>query len=81
MIDQSNGPATERELRVRRRRGGVVAFFVGGVASLAFFAFFPGLPHVIDLGAILVSLAVGALAQWACRSWIARRARGRAGRV
>ncbi|MEU9034569.1 hypothetical protein AB0D45_06590 [Streptomyces sp. NPDC048352] len=53
----------------KRRRGGIIAFLAGSVASLAFFAFFPGLPHVIDWGAILTSLAVGALTRWAYRAW------------
>ncbi|MEU9235094.1 hypothetical protein [Streptomyces subrutilus] len=52
-----------------RRRAGVVAFLVGAAASFAFFAFFPGLPHVIDWGAIIVSAAVGGLVRWA---WLAR---------
>ncbi|MFF4365535.1 hypothetical protein [Streptomyces sp. NPDC001594] len=56
----------------KRGRVGVIAFAVGTLASLAFFAFFPGLPHVIDWGAILVSLAVGALARWAYRAWSTR---------
>ncbi|QES49378.1 hypothetical protein DEJ50_17755 [Streptomyces venezuelae] len=55
----------------KRRRGGIFAFFVGAAVSLAFFAFFPGLPHVIDWGAILVSLAVGVLARLAYRAWVA----------
>jgi hypothetical protein len=33
--------------------------------ALAFFAFFLGLPHVIDWGAILIALLVGAVARWA----------------
>ncbi|MFD0355805.1 hypothetical protein ACFVHW_19030 [Streptomyces sp. NPDC127110] len=56
----------------RRRRAGVVAFTIGTVAALALFAFLPGLPHVIDWGAILTSLAVGALARWAYRAWFER---------
>ncbi|MFJ8636073.1 hypothetical protein [Streptomyces sp. NPDC093568] len=56
----------------RRRRAGVAAFLAGLFATLAFFAFFPGLPHVIDWGAILVSLAVGGLAHWGCLSWMRR---------
>lgn len=52
--------------QARRRRIGVVGFLCGLLASLAFFAFFPGLPHVIDAGAIVVSLVVGVLARWAC---------------
>ncbi|MEU9666984.1 hypothetical protein AB0E25_15585 [Streptomyces bobili] len=43
-----------------------MGFLCGLLASLAFFAFFPGLPHVIDAGAIVVSLLVGVLARWAC---------------
>ncbi len=43
-----------------------VGFGVGLLASLAFFAFAPGLPHVIDGGALLVSAGVGALSAWAC---------------
>ncbi|WP_328658651.1 hypothetical protein [Streptomyces sp. NBC_00334] len=58
----------------KHRRDGLIAFAVGAAASLAFFAFFPSLPHVIDWGAILVSLAVGALTRWA---WLARTRRKR----
>ncbi|CAM5494808.1 hypothetical protein [Streptomyces pilosus] len=74
MIGDHSDPRTDQRLSTRRRRAGTVAFVVGLAASLAFFAFFPGLPHVIDWGAILVSLAVGALARRGCRSWIARSA-------
>lgn len=56
----------------KHRRAGIIAFLAGAVASLAFFAFFPGLPHVIDWGAILTSLAVGALARWAYRTRTAK---------
>ncbi|WP_406183972.1 hypothetical protein [Streptomyces sp. NBC_01006] len=59
------GPARE----AKRRRTGITAFLTGAAASFTFFAFFPGLPHVIDWGAILVSLAVGGLVRWA---WLAR---------
>ncbi|ORT61971.1 hypothetical protein BKD26_01340 [Streptomyces sp. CB03238] len=65
----------------RRRQGGIAAFLVGLVATLAFFAFSPGLPHVIDWGAILVSLAVGGLARWAWQSWRTRTAERRAERM
>ncbi|MGE7385860.1 hypothetical protein ACQKM2_10320 [Streptomyces sp. NPDC004126] len=66
-------PAPEDPAREsRHRRAGAVAFTVGTVAALAVFAFLPGLPHVIDWGAILTSLAVGALARWAYRAWVAR---------
>ncbi|MFJ8011622.1 hypothetical protein [Streptomyces sp. NPDC096339] len=63
------GPAREAE----RRRVGITAFLIGTAASFAFFAFFPGLPHVIDWGAIIVSLTVGALARWARLARITRR--------
>lgn len=53
----------------KRRQAGITAFLAGAAAAFAFFAFFPGLPHVIDWGAILASLAVGGLARWA---WLAR---------
>jgi hypothetical protein len=53
---------------------GIVAFLTGLVVTLAFFAFFPGLPHVIDWGAILMSLAVGGLTRWACQAWMTRTA-------
>jgi hypothetical protein len=56
-----------------RRRRAEVGWFVGGVVvTLCFFAFFPGMPHVVDWGAVLVSLGVGALARWGCRSWMSR---------
>lgn len=66
--------------QVRLRRAGVVAFAVGVAGALVFFGFFPGLPHVIDSGAVLVSLAVGALARWGVRAWWTRKwERGRGG--
>ncbi|MGP3735234.1 hypothetical protein ACTWJ9_18865 [Streptomyces sp. GDS52] len=71
-MTEQRGPGTDPGSEMRRRRAGIVSFVAGLVAALAFFAFFPGLPHVIDWGAILVSLAVGALARWACRAWMAR---------
>ncbi|MCX5123475.1 hypothetical protein OG898_10010 [Streptomyces sp. NBC_00193] len=55
------------------RRAGLTSFLVAAAASFAFFAFFPGLPHVIDWGAIVTSLAVGALARWARRSHLSKR--------
>ncbi|PZT69276.1 hypothetical protein DN402_20030 [Streptomyces sp. SW4] len=58
----------------------MVGFGVGFLGSLAFFAFFPGLPHVIDAGAIVVSLVVGALARWGGRAWAGRGVGGRNGR-
>ncbi|WP_105971003.1 hypothetical protein [Streptomyces geranii] len=75
MIAHQQGPDSGQAWKTRRRRTGITAFLTGLVVTLAFFAFFPGLPHVIDWGAILVSLAVGGLAQWACRSWITRTAK------
>ncbi|MFG3205374.1 hypothetical protein [Streptomyces sp. NPDC048192] len=52
-------------------------FVAGLVLSLAFFAFFPGLPHVIDWGAVLVAIGVGALARWGYLGWTARAAERR----
>ncbi|GHE65780.1 hypothetical protein CP980_15540 [Streptomyces vinaceus] len=57
-------PALEATLR----RAGIVAFLAGAAATFAFFAFFPGLPHVIDWGAIIAALAIGTLSRWACRT-------------
>ncbi|MGW9412164.1 hypothetical protein [Streptomyces diastaticus] len=71
MIDQQQGQ--DEAWKTRRRRAGIAAFVAGLVVTLAFFAFFPGLPHVIDWGAIVVSLIVGALARWACQSWMTKR--------
>lgn len=81
MIEQPNEPDPNQGLKTRRRQAGIAAFLVGLVASLSFFAFFPGLPHVIDWGAILASLAVGGLARWGCRSWITRTAKQRTERM
>lgn len=58
----------------RRRRAGITAFLAGVAATLLFFGFLPGLPHVIDWGAILTAVAVGALAQWGSRRWMTGRA-------
>ncbi|MGC5568291.1 hypothetical protein ACPYPG_36370 [Streptomyces sp. FR-108] len=68
------GQQQEREQREksRRRSAEIAAFVAGLVATFAFFAFFPGLPHVIDWGAIVVSVLVGALARWGCRRWMGR---------
>ncbi|MFI2413536.1 hypothetical protein [Streptomyces sp. NPDC018947] len=73
---QHEGPGHE----VRLRRAGIVAFLVGLIAALAFFAFFPGMPHVIDWGAILVSLCVGVLARMGWRAWRAKTGKGRQSR-
>ncbi|MFJ8279950.1 hypothetical protein ACIRA2_22025 [Streptomyces griseoviridis] len=68
MSEQKQGRRTE--LLDRRQRRVRVGVFVGGVVvALVFFGFFPGMPHVIDWGAILVSLAVGAFAQWGWGVW------------
>ena len=71
MVEQQT-ESPSQTWKARRRRAGIAAFLVGLVATLVFFAFFPGLPHIIDWGAILASLAVGTLAQWGCRSWMKR---------
>lgn len=80
MIEEQRDPKAGQWLSARRRQAGITAFLAGLAASLAFFAFFPGLPHVIDWGAILVSLAVGGLARWGCQSWITRATDQRPGR-
>lgn len=72
MVAQQQGQESDQARDSQRRRAAVAAFLAGLFATLAFFAFFPGLPHVIDWGAILASLAAGALAQWGCRSWMKR---------
>ncbi|MGW7441266.1 hypothetical protein [Streptomyces sp. NPDC054849] len=59
----------------RRRRAGIVAFLAGVATTFLSFALLPGLPHVIDWGAIIVSLAVGGLTRWA---WLGRLAKKRA---
>ncbi|MER7762587.1 hypothetical protein [Streptomyces sp. NPDC097619] len=43
------------------RRAGTTAFPCGALAALLAFAVLPGLPHVIDGGALIASTAVGAL--------------------
>ncbi|MFG2788452.1 hypothetical protein [Streptomyces sp. NPDC048419] len=71
MTDQRPVPGPEQSTRsreTRRRWVGNGAFLAAFVACIAFFGFFPGLPHVIDWGAIIVSLIVGGLARWMCRS-------------
>lgn len=55
------------------RRAGIAAFLAGAATPLAFLACFPGLPHVIDWGAIITALAVGTLARRAYRAHITRK--------
>ncbi|MGC0332134.1 hypothetical protein RKD23_005124 [Streptomyces sp. SAI-170] len=74
MVEQHHGSELDQAGQTRRRRAGIAAFMTGLLVTLAFFAFFPGLPHVIDAGAIVVSLVVGAVSQWACRAWMSRTA-------
>ncbi|MFE6841735.1 hypothetical protein [Streptomyces sp. NPDC057686] len=57
----------------RLRRAGFGAFLAGAAATLAFLAFFPGLPHVIDWGAIIAALAIGGLARWALQSHLRKK--------
>ncbi|MFE9625759.1 hypothetical protein [Streptomyces sp. NPDC006527] len=71
--------AAEQAWEGKRRRHGIAAFVVGLLGALAFFAFFPGLPHIIDGGAVLVSLAVGVLARWGWQVWFVRTAGKKAG--
>ncbi|WEO97764.1 hypothetical protein A6P39_029195 [Streptomyces sp. FXJ1.172] len=81
MVEQQQRNDGDKGWEVRRRRAGIVAFFVGLVATLAFFAFGPGLPHVIDGGAVLAAIAVGGLARWSWQSWMTRTAGRKAGRL
>jgi protein-S-isoprenylcysteine O-methyltransferase Ste14 len=67
----------EQSGEARRRSVGIAAFVVGLVGTLGFFAFFPGLPHVIDWGAILVAVLVGALFRWICQSRMGKRSKAR----
>jgi hypothetical protein len=71
--EQRNDP--DQKWEARRQRAGIAAFVVGLAATLAFFAFFPGLPHVIDWGAIVVAFVVGGLARWYCQSRMTKAAR------
>jgi hypothetical protein len=75
MIDQPPGRELPGEARLRS--AGIAAFVAGLVVTLACFAFFPGLPHVIDWGAIVVSVLVGGFTRWICQSWMRRRSRER----
>ncbi|MCX5605067.1 hypothetical protein ACFWCA_06610 [Streptomyces phaeochromogenes] len=71
MIDQQAGRDRARDVRLRW--AGSVAFVGGLVVTLAFFGFFPGLPHVIDWGAVVVAVLVGALGRWVCQAWMKRK--------
>ncbi|WP_030345226.1 hypothetical protein [Streptomyces sp. NRRL S-1022] len=73
MTDQQDPERSQRW--ASRRRIGALAFVGGLVGTLGFFAFFPGLPHVIDWGAVLVALAVGAVVRWGWLAWVRRHAR------
>ncbi|WP_432032500.1 hypothetical protein [Streptomyces antibioticus] len=71
MADQQQG---REQTGVGRRRSVEIAAFVAGfVLAFAFFAFFPGLPHVIDWGAIIVAVLVGVLARWICQYWMGKK--------
>ncbi|PWI18734.1 hypothetical protein DI272_34795 [Streptomyces sp. Act143] len=80
MVERPQAKSPEPTRDTRRQRAGIAAFLVGMISALAFFAFWPGLPHVIDWGAILVAIAVGSLARWACQAWMAKTARQRSDR-
>lgn len=73
MIDQQQG--RDQRWEARRRSAGTAVFVASFVVTLIFFAFFPGLPHVIDWGAIVVAVLAGALARWVCQSWMGKRSR------
>ncbi|KJY25189.1 hypothetical protein [Streptomyces sp. A1547] len=71
MSPQSTPEDPARDTRLRR--SGIGAFLAGAAATLAFFAFFPGLPHVIDWGSIIAALAIGSLARWALRTHLRKK--------
>ncbi|MFF3336811.1 hypothetical protein ACFYWX_46230 [Streptomyces sp. NPDC002888] len=71
MIEQQ-GRQSDHAFEARRRRVGAGGFLVGLIAALGFFAFFPGMPHVIDWGAIVVALVVGVVVRWGARAWTER---------
>ncbi|MGM9386611.1 hypothetical protein [Streptomyces sp. NRRL F-5008] len=73
MTDQQQG--REQAGVVRRRSVEIAAFAAGFVLTLVFFAFFPGLPHVIDWGAIIVAVLVGAFARWICQYWMGKKSK------
>lgn len=79
MNEEQQGRAAGQACEPRRRRAGIAAFLTGVVLTLAFFAFFPGLPHVIDWGAVIASLVVGGAVRWGCQAWIDRAERNASG--
>ncbi|MEU7012485.1 hypothetical protein [Streptomyces sp. NPDC046385] len=70
MIDREQEQREADVAVARRRVVGILGFAAGFVVAIGVFAFFPGLPHVIDWGAILVSLGVGAVGRWIARRWV-----------
>ncbi|GHD34766.1 hypothetical protein GCM10010335_29170 [Streptomyces galbus] len=71
MIEQRTQESSGAEGRAASVAGGMG--FLGGFATgIGFFAFFPGLPHVVDWGAILVAVGVGGLVRWGVRWWVGR---------
>ncbi|ROP53565.1 hypothetical protein [Streptomyces sp. PanSC9] len=75
MTDQQQTEDLDQVWEVRRRWVGIVAFLFGAGVVLGFFGFWPGLPHVVDWGAVLVAVLVGAVARWAAQRWVNRLAR------
>ncbi|WP_333762129.1 hypothetical protein [Streptomyces sp. IBSBF 2390] len=78
MTDQQQTEDLDQVWEVRRRWVGIVAFLFGAGVVLGFFGFWPGLPHVVDWGAVLMAVLVGAVARWAAQRWVNRLARRRA---
>ncbi|AZP17356.1 hypothetical protein EJC51_15240 [Streptomyces aquilus] len=70
MAEQHQATNPDQAQETRRQRAGAAALLVGLIGTLAFFALWPGLPHVIDWGAIVAAIAVGGLARWICQSWM-----------
>ncbi|MBV2353711.1 hypothetical protein KUM39_04930 [Streptomyces sp. J2-1] len=74
---QQSGTDRDRPEGAGRRRGGeIAAFGIGVLVTLAYFGFFPGLPHVIDGGAIVVAVVAGLVARWGWRAWAGGRKPG-----
>ncbi|OIJ67202.1 hypothetical protein [Streptomyces mangrovisoli] len=74
MIEQQR-KEDDQACATRRHRAGLAAFLTGLIATLVFFAACPGLPHVIDWGAIFTAVAVGGLSRWGWLAWMRRAAR------